>query len=63
MVAAGQRIWVVGLVREGMDCSRSLMGLDREIAEDGGIDECVQFSVPSSGLGVIDIIQHKVILN
>lgn len=39
------------------------MGLDREIAEDGGIDECVQFSVPSSGLGVIDIIQHKVILN
>ena len=59
MVGAGHRIWVVGLVREVMDCSRSLMGSDREIAEDGVIDECMRVSIPSSGLGVIEVIRYE----
>ena len=35
------------------------MGSDREIAEDGVIDECMRVSIPSSGLGVIEVIRYE----
>ena len=38
-MAAGRRLWEVVLVREAMDCSKSLMGLDREMVGDAAIDE------------------------